>query len=424
MSYVEAIGTNVRLKLPDQPLINRADGCWLYSTEGYKYFDASAGSGAVNLGHQHPQLLDIISQQSKQIIHTGWNIACESRENFIETLGRFSPYIGCSILPAVSGAEAVEAAIKIARAHNGRRSVISFEHGFHGKTEGALMATWRDSFRSYSFIRDPDAMYRLPSPSGDNIESCKDALSRKIEFLAKKNNLPAAIIIEPIQVAEGVHMIDSGFLAHMIAVCKSYEIVSIFDEIYTGFGRSGSPFYCSSYSEGKLPDLMLVGKSMTNGFPMSAVIGKSYVVDSLPYGVHSSTFSGSPLASSLAIKVIEIMEETKPWLKASTHCAVIVSHINDIRSKFSWVGEIRHAGLLVAFDCLDQRGGPCTKTSGKFIEIALRKRLLLRGGGIHGATIKFTPPLVINKVELEFFLKTLTEVFELVSEDRALSSCR
>ncbi|HEX2093836.1 MAG TPA: aminotransferase class III-fold pyridoxal phosphate-dependent enzyme, partial [Longimicrobiaceae bacterium] len=217
--------------------VSRASGCWLFTEAGERFFDATGGSGAVNLGHQHPRVVAAIHRQADRLLHTGWNLRSTVRDALVEKLGHFSPYSPCGVLFTVTGAEGVEAALKIARAHTGRRTVVAFDRSYHGKTAGALAVTWRTDFRRFSPEAQEAPVRFIPYPlpeEGSDSDAVVRALEEVLAGAAAEGAPAAAVILEPVQAAEGFLPGGEPFLREVLRLARKHGAVSIFDEIITG----------------------------------------------------------------------------------------------------------------------------------------------------------------------------------------------
>ena len=387
--------------------IARADGCWMFDGQGRRYFDASAGSGAVNLGHGYRPVVDACMRQMATLVHVGWNFASLPRTQLCEALADFLPFPDPSVLFTVTGAEAIEAAIKLARAATGRDWLVAFENGFHGKTAGALTVTWSQAFRRYGLVPSDVTEFapflaQSPEVTPGDVSGCLTTLGR---VLRSRSTPPAAIVVEPVQGAEGIQAASDAFLAGVIAAAHEVGTLVIFDEIYTGFGRCGSPFVASR--PGLLPDLLAIGKALANGMPMSAVVGPPALVDALPSGGHSSTFAGHPVSCAAASAVIQAMQTLRPWERSGTLGTRLQAVLRDLRADLPVIGPPRGVGLMVAFDCVDRRGTPDAALARRFLQTLAAHGVLARGGGATGATIKLTPPLTISDAELEFLVDAI-----------------
>jgi 4-aminobutyrate aminotransferase/(S)-3-amino-2-methylpropionate transaminase len=390
----------------------QAQGCRLFSRSGKAYFDGTGGSGAVNLGHQHPRVVAAIIQQCQKLTHTGWNLQSQVRTELVRELGAFAPYQDCAVLFTVTGSEAIEAALKVARAYTGRDTVIAFDRSYHGKTGGSLLVTWRERFRKYSPVAAetvsfaPFPLLHLPGPAGQPAY-CLEALQNLVAAAWSAGCPPAALILEPIQAAEGILPGGRDFLAGVLQVARKCGSLVIFDEIYTGFGRCGTPFYGSR--EGLTPDLLVVGKSLGNGLPVSAVLGPARVLNVLPPGFHTSTFAGHPLACRAALAVLEVMEQEKPWQQAAALGLRVFQFLQDQENRSEVIAGVRGEGMMLGFDCVDQGGQPSASLSRALVEEALARGLVLRCGGFTGATVKLTPPLIIPAEDMDFLLAALAQ---------------
>ncbi len=410
---IEANSTGTSHMLLKTPVFTRGNGCWLFDTSGKAFFDATGGSGAINLGHQHPRVVNAAMTQLQKLIHTGCKLQSDVRAELVTKLGSFSPYKQCAILFTVTGAEAIEAALKVARAYTERKLVIAFERSYHGKTTGALMATWREQLKAYSVFPE-NGIRHCPYPilhslnQNNSTKFCLQALEETIQQAFDIGHPPAAILLEPIQVTEGVLSAGREFLEGVIAIAKSTGCLTIFDEIYTGFGRCGDPFYGSR--DGITPDLLVIGKALGNGLPISATIGNPSVINTLPSGIQTSTFSGQPLACAVGSVVLDIMLETRLWQQARRTGSQIAESLKELSTNSRLISVPRGEGLMIGFDCVDSQGLPSPKLAKAFTAKAMTKGLIFYCGGFEDCTIKLTPPLTITQEEVDFLITILADV--------------
>ncbi|EJC71118.1 4-aminobutyrate aminotransferase family protein [Rhizobium leguminosarum bv. viciae WSM1455] len=380
-----------------------AHGVWLKDASGRAWFDATGGSGAVNLGHGDKRVLEAVHRQVDMLIHTGWNIATDIRRQAVTRLALASGFSDPAVLSCLSGAEAVEAACKVARAFTGRRDILAFEYGFHGKSGGALEVTWRESLRKFA------GRERTSEPLQVSMGGL-DAVADTLEKRARANALPAAIIIEPVQVSEGIMDFGDAWLNNLILMCRRYDVLCIFDEIYTGFGRTGALFKC--HRAGMMPDLLIVGKALGNGFPISAVLGGRDLLNTLPEGHHSSTFAGHPVSAAAANEVVRIMCEERPWLSVEPLGRRLVAGLHEIAKANPAIRAIRRDGLLVAFEFWSVNGDgnaiPDAPTATQFARAAFQTDVIVRTGGYNGAVVKLTPPITVSEPELDFLINALS----------------
>jgi 4-aminobutyrate aminotransferase-like enzyme len=397
------------------PAFVRGQACWLYDADGRRFFDGTAGSGAISLGHQHPSVIAAARAQLEQLVHTGCKFGSDARDRFTRRLAAIAPFPSCAVLPAVIGTEAVEAALKVARAATGRRSVIGFRHAYHGKSTGALGLTWRETFRRYSTV-DLSSVFvaELPDPSaadrGAELERALRGLEAVFAQASSAGAPPAAIIIEPVQVTEGVLVAPAEYLERMIELCRARGTLVIFDEIYTGLGRCGRRFFCEGLTH--KPDLLIVGKSLGNGFPISAVLGEASLINSLPAGIQTSTYTGNAVACAAAVAVMEEAERLALWEVAAALEHALVPRLERLAHEFDFVAGYRSMGALFAFDCRDQTGALSPAVAQAFIERARARGLLLFGGGHTGATVKIVPPTLLTREQTDWLGACLEDVAE------------
>ncbi|GHH86826.1 4-aminobutyrate transaminase [Streptomyces sulfonofaciens] len=403
---VEARSTGTTLG----PEFTTGSGPWLRTEDGTAWFDGTAGSGAATLGHQHPEVTAAAAAQLGRLTHTACKLGSDVRTRMVERIGALSPYAQPAVLPTATGAEAVESALKIARAATGHQAVVTFRYAYHGKTAGALALTWRTDFKAHS-APQPDSVVtaELPDPrvpgEADGMARFAAGLSTALDA-ADLLGGTAAVVLEPIQVTEGVLPVPPAVLDEIARQAHSRGALLVLDEIYTGLGRAGRLFTAELMSGP--PDLTLLGKTLGNGFPVGAVVGERAVVDALPPGVQTSTFSGHPVSCAAATAVLDVLVRQDVAGRARTLGERLHADLTALAARHPWMRAVRTAGALAAFDCApDGAGGPDPALAKAVTTGALRQRLLLFGGGPEGATVKIVPPVLLSDGEYRWMVSAL-----------------
>ena len=343
------------------------------------------GYGVSLVGHCHPKVVKAIKEQSEKLIACHGSLYNDKRAELLEKLVRIAPKGLNKIFLSNSGAEAVECAIKAAVKYTGKNEIISMVRGFHGKTLGALSATWNPKYRrSFKQILNPNFKF---VPFGK--------LNRVKEAITKNT---AAIIVEPIQGEGGVHVPPQGFLNGLRKICDENEIVLIFDEVQTGFGRTGRMWASEHWNV--IPDIMCVAKAMGGGVPIAATIAKEEIMNSLKVGEHTSTFGGNPLACAAACATIDVIIEERLVERARDLGGRFKGILQELVDEFRILREVRGLGLMIGLEARIDIYNVLTK--------ALEKGVILLYSGRN--VIRFLPPLVISMEQLERVAEVLREV--------------
>lgn len=379
---------------------HRAENVEIWDVEGKRYIDFAGGIAVLNTGHRHPKVLAAVRAQLDQFTHTAFQIMpYEPYVALCERLNELAPFSG----PAKSvlfstGAEAVENAVKIARAHTGRPGVIAFSGGFHGRTTLTMALTGKVAPYKLKFGVAPPAIYHLPFPAPTHGVTVADTL-KALETLFRADLSPsdvAAIIIEPVQGEGGFLPAPVELLQALRSVCDTHGIVLIADEVQTGFARTGTMFGIEQ--SGVEPDLVTVAKSLAGGFPLSGVIGRAAIMDAADPGGLGGTYAGSPIACVAALAVLDIIAEEDLLARANAIGEIIVKSLKkmELSAGSVPVSAIRGPGAMIAFDIVTATGEPDPATTKRVIQAALADGLILLSCGIHGNTIRVLNPLTIS----------------------------
>ena len=380
----------------------RAEGSEIWDVEGRRFVDFAGGIAVLNTGHRHPKIMAAVARQLEAYTHTAFQVLpYEPYVAVCERLNALAPFDG----PAKSvlfstGAEAVENAIKIARAHTGRPGVIAFSGGFHGRTALTMALTGKVAPYKKKFGISPPGIYHLPFPNDDHGLSVAQTL-QALEYLFRADIDPtevAAFIIEPVQGEGGFLPAPDELLIALRAIADRHGIVLIADEIQTGFARTGKMFGIENSSI--QPDLLTVAKSLAGGFPLSGVIGRAEIMEAAEPGGLGGTYAGSPVACAAALAVLDVIAEEKLIDRANLIGARIKAQLAAFaeRNDTVPVASIRGPGAMVAFDVVKRRGTaePDADATRRVVQSALAGGLILLSCGINGNTIRILNPLTIT----------------------------
>jgi 4-aminobutyrate aminotransferase/(S)-3-amino-2-methylpropionate transaminase len=391
----------------------RAENSELWDADGRRYIDFAGGIAVLNTGHRHPKVVAAVKAQLDAYTHTAFQIVpYEPYIELCERLNARAPFKGeaKSILFS-TGAEAVENAVKIARAHTGRTNIIAFSGAFHGRTLMTSALTGKVSPYKKKFGPMPAGIWHVPFPVPQFDVSVADSL-KALDYLFRADVDPvnvAAIIIEPVQGEGGFHPAPADLLQALRRICDEHGILLIADEVQTGFARTGKLFGIEH--SGVEPDLVTVAKSLAGGFPLSGVIGRAAIMDAPDPGGLGGTYAGSPLACAAALAVLDVIDEEKLLARADRLGDRIKGELARMAQRNDTVpmGFVRGPGAMVAFDVLKGRGGtePDADATKRVTQAALAEGLVLLSCGVHANTIRILMPLTISDAILAEGLEKL-----------------
>jgi acetylornithine/LysW-gamma-L-lysine aminotransferase len=380
---------NVFAKRP--VVLTRGKGALVWDINGKEYVDCTGSYGVALLGHSHPRIVEAIRKQAERLISCHAGFYNDMRTEFLQKLVSITPKGLDKAFLSNSGAEAVECAIKLARKFSGKPEIIAMMGAFHGKTMGALSATWDKRYREPFEPLVPEFKHVAP----DNIEKVREAITDKT----------AAVLVEPIRGEGGVRIPPDGFLRGLREVCDEKNILLIFDEVQTGFGRTGKLFACEHWSV--IPDVMCLAKPVAGGLPIGVTIAEENVMSSLKVGDHSTTFSGSPLVCAAACAAVDVLLEEKLPERAASLGGYFKAKLEDMQAKYKIIREVRGLGLMIGvelrFDVLNM------------LLKAMDRGVLMLDAGKN--VLRFLPPLVIEKEQIDKVLSVLD--FVLGEEENA-----
>lgn len=384
----------------------KAKNSELWDVDGNRYIDFVAGIGVLNTGHTHPKITAAVSEQIQNFSHTAGQIASyESYVQLCEELCKRAPIENAKAFLLTTGAETVENAIKIARAKTGRPGVIAFRGGWHGRTLLALGLTGKVMPYKKNFGPMPASIYHAAFPCPANNITEEEALE-DLKMIFKCDIDPsevAAMIVEPVQGEGGFHQLTPSYAKKLREICDEHGIMLIFDEVQCGFGRTGTLF--ATEQLGVEPDLMTSAKSLAGGYPISALIGKADVMDAAQPGGLGGTYAGSPLGTTAALKVLEVIDEEN-LLERSKHIGdKIGNFLKDLN--LPQIANIRYKGAMLAFDLVDADGNPDADATNALKAAAFEKGLLLASCGMYFNSIRVMVPLTVEEEILDEALEII-----------------
>ena len=389
----------------------RALNAEIWDVEGHRYIDFAAGIAVTNTGHNHPRVKAAVAAQLDNFSHVCFQVTpYESYVRLAERLNELAP--GPSPKKTIflsTGAEAVENAVKIARAATGRPAIIAFAGGFHGRTMMGMALTGKVAPYKLGFGPFPGEVFHAPFPAPYiGIEEA-DSL-KALQQLFKADVDPArvaAIIIEPVQGEGGFYAASPAFMQALRAICDQHGILLIVDEIQTGFARTGRMF-ATDYA-GIEPDLMTIAKAMAGGFPISGVIGKAEIMDAPAPGGLGGTYGGSPLGCAAGLAVLDVIAEEGLCERAIEIGQRIVRRCEAIRQSDPGIGDIRTLGAMTAIELVEDGDAnrPDPARTARIVAEARQRGLLLLSCGVRGNVIRFLSPLTIGFETLDEGLDSL-----------------
>jgi 4-aminobutyrate aminotransferase len=390
-----ARGVGVQTKI----FADRAENSEIWDVEGNRYIDFASGIAVLNTGHRHPKVLEAVKAQLDRFTHTCHQVV--PYETYVALAERLNAIVpGASEKKTIfvtTGAEAVENAVKIARAATGRNAVVAFSGGFHGRTFMGMAMTGKVFPYKAGFGAMPGDVYHAPFPiemHGVSEQASIEALERLFKADVDPTRV-AAMVIEPVQGEGGFYVASKSFMQKLRDLCDQQGILLIIDEVQTGFARTGSMLAIEQY--GIEPDLVTMAKSLAGGFPLAAVTGKASIMDAPAPGGLGGTYGGNPLGIAAAHAVLDVIVEEGLCERANLLGARLKQRLESLRSDVPEISDVRGPGFMNAVEFKDAASGaPNPAFANRVREIALSKGLILLTCGIHANVIRFLSPITIQ----------------------------
>lgn len=379
-------GTYARLPV----LFKRGRGSRLWDENGKEYLDFLAGIAVCNLGHSHPELTRVLCEQAGTLIHVSNLFYTQPQVELAAQLTRLS--FADKVFFSNSGAEANEAAIKLARKYSkdrhgpGRFHIITMKDSFHGRTLATLSATGQEKVHK-GFEPLVEGFTYVDFNSVSAVESAITVQT-------------CAVLVEPVQGEGGLNFPTPGYLAELKALCKKHDLLLIFDEVQVGMGRTGTLF--AYEQEAVSPDIMTLAKALGNGLPVGAMLATNEAAAAFVPGTHATTFGGSPLVTSVALRVMEIISEPSFLQRVRETGSYFMQRLEELKARYTFVKEIRGRGLMIGMEL--------TIAGQKLVERCLEKGAVINC--THDTVLRFVPPLVVEREEIDRFIQILDEVLQ------------
>ena len=402
--------------------IDRGEGSWLVTTDGARYLDYTSGIGVTNTGHAHPRVVAAIQAQAAKLLHGQQNIVYhEPGLRLYERLPGLLPGGPWQAFLANSGAEAVEGAVKLARAATGRPAIIAFRYGFHGRTGQAMALTAAKDVYRGDFEPLPGSVYHADYPycyraagGPHDPGACTCDWEERLDLLFHQLVYPnkvAAIIVEPV-IGEGGYIVPPpGFLPRLREITRQHGILLIADEIQTGFGRTGELFAVQHWNIE--PDILVMAKAIASGMPLSGFLTRPELMAALQPGSHGGTYGGNVVACAAALATLDVIEEEGLVANARERGEQFLTGLRALAAHHHSIGDVRGLGLMLAFELVKpgERDGrvPNPELTKRIQAEALERRLIVLTAGTYVNVIRVIPPLVTTREEVELALAILDE---------------
>jgi 4-aminobutyrate aminotransferase len=398
---------------------DRAENAEIWDKEGRRYIDFAGGIAVLNTGHRHPKVIAAVKAQLDRFTHTCHQVVpYETYVALAERLNRITPGdFEKKTIFVTTGAEAVENAVKIARAHTGRQAVVAFGGGFHGRTFMGMALTGKVAPYKLGFGAMPGDVFHAPFPAATQGVSVEDALAALRRLFAADVDPArvAAIILEPVQGEGGFNPAPTAFMTALREICDQHGMLLIADEVQTGFARTGKLFAMEHH--GVAPDLVTMAKSLAGGFPLAAVTGRAEVMDGPAPGGLGGTYGGSPIGVAAAHAVLDVIEEEGLCERAEVLGARLKQRLASLAERVPEIAEVRGPGFMNAVEFKDPAtGAPNPAFTDKVRRAALERGVILLTCGVNGNVVRFLAPITIQD---EIFTEALDVIEDSILAARA-----
>ena len=405
-----------------QPI--RAEGLYIYDAAGNRYIDFTCGIGVMNTGHSHPRIIKAIQDQAEKMIFSQMNILINPRAlELAEALNEVTPPEIDRFFFSNSGAEAVEASVKLARHATGRKNIIVFQGSFHGRTAQTMAMTTSKYTYRYNYQPLPSGIFVAPFPyaygSNMSVEVATEMCLSQLDLILHGQSSPdetAAMIIEPVLGEGGYIEAPFEFMQALRHICDEHGILLIADEVQSGFGRTGK-FWGFEHS-GIVPDIIVMAKGLGSGMPISGIASRADLMDKWVTGTHGGTYGGgNMLATVAALETVKIMLDEKLPENAAKMGAYLQDKLKALQAQHPVIGNIRGLGLMTGVEfTIPESGAKAKEIVSKVLQACLDRNLLMLSCGTYGNVLRFIPPLTITQDQMDEALAIFEEALQSVVE--------
>ncbi len=403
-------------------VVERGEGTYLIDVEGRRYLDFTSGIGVTNTGHAHPRVVQAVQEQAAKLLHGQVNIARHvPLLRLAERLQEITPPGLDQFFFSNSGAEAVEASIKLARHATGRPNIIAFQGSFHGRTVGTMSLTSSKTVYRVGYQPLMAGVFFAPYPYayryGWDEETTVDFALKELRFILKTQTAPeetAAILVEPVLGEGGYVPAPRAFLEGLREIADHYGILLIADEVQTGFGRTGR-WFAVEHSD-LVPDIMVMAKGIASGLPLSGIAARPELMARWKVGTHGGTYGGNAVAAAAAIATIDVIREEHLLENARARGAQLMAGLRELQKEYPIIGDVRGLGLMVASEFTHEDGTPATEVAKATARAAFERGLLLLTCGPWDNTIRWIPPLIVDEGHIEEALNIFSQALKAAIE--------
>ncbi len=395
----------------------KGEGIYIFDEDGKRYIDFTSGIGVLNTGHCHPSVVKAIKDQAESLIFGQMNIVVHKPVlSLVDELNRITPKEIDTFFFSNSGAEAVEAAVKLAKHATGKTNIVVFKGSFHGRTHLTMAMTTSKPIYRKSYQPLVAGIFTSPYPYsyyyGWDDEKTLDFSVRELEKLLASQTSPeetAAIIVEPVLGEGGYVVPPSGFLKKIREICDKNNILMIADEIQSGFGRTGK--YFAFEHEGIVPDIITMAKGIASGMPLSGIAYRHELGEKWITGSHGGTYGGNPVSCASAVATLKVLREENLLDNARERGEELLAGLREFKSRYSFIGDVRGRGLMAAVEFTED-GKPSADRAKAAIKAAAGRNLLLLSCGTYSNIIRWIPPLIVTKEQLSEALDLFEQALE------------